>query len=73
MILWKQIFSRDNDGETVSMVTRTLNLIDTTDGDSGMYTCMATNDADPGTATMDFVVIVWSELIIIILKITLIL
>ena len=61
----EMVFSRDNDGETVSMVSRTLNLIDTTDGDSGMYTCMATNDADPGTATMDFVVIVWSELIIL--------
>ena len=30
-------FLRDNDGETVSMVTRTLNLVNTTDGDSGMY------------------------------------
>ena len=36
-------FTRDNDGETVSMVTRTLNLINTTDGDSGMYTYMCGN------------------------------
>ena len=43
---------RDNDGETVSMVTRTLNLIHTTDRDSGMYTCMATNDADLGIIIM---------------------
>ena len=51
-------FTRDNDGETVSMVTRTLNLVNTTDGDSGMYTCMATNDADPGSSTTDFELIV---------------
>ena len=49
---------RDNDGETVSIVTRTLNLINTTDDDSGMYTCMATNDADPGTDTEEFELIV---------------
>ena len=51
-------FSRDNDGETVSMVTRTLNLINTIDGDSGMYICMATNDADPNndTETFEFIV-----------------
>ena len=57
-------FTRDNDGETVSIVTRTLNLMNTTDGDSGMYTCMATNDADPGSDTMDFDLIVQSKLII---------
>ena len=57
-------FTRDNDGETVSIVTRTLNLINTTDGDSGTYTCMATNDADPGSDTMDFDLIVQSKLII---------
>ena len=57
-------FTRANDGETVSIVTRTLNLINTTDGDSGMYTCVATNDADPGTDTMDFDLIVQSKLII---------
>ena len=51
-------FTRDNDNETVSMVTRTLNLINTTDGDSGMYTCMATNDADPGSSATDFELIV---------------
>ena len=52
--LMKMDFTRANDGETVSIVTRTLNLINTTDGDSGMYTCMATNDADPGTDTEEF-------------------
>ena len=57
-------FTRDNDGETVSIVTRTLNLMNTTNGDSGMYTCMATNDADPGSDTMDFDLIVQSKLII---------
>ena len=51
-------FSRDNDGEIVSMVTRTLNLINTTDGDSGIYTCMTTNDADRGRNTTDFELIV---------------
>ena len=51
-------FPRDNDGETVSVVTRTLNLINTTDGDSGMYFCMLTNDADPGTDTEEFELIV---------------
>ena len=49
---------RDNDGETVSVVTRTLNLINTIDGDSGMYTCMANNDADPGSDTETFELIV---------------
>ena len=51
-------FPRANDGETVSVVTRTLNLINTTDDDSGMYTCMATNDADPNndTETFEFIV-----------------
>ena len=44
-------FTRDNDGETVSTVTRTLNLVNTTDGDSGMYTCMASNDANPNNDT----------------------
>ena len=57
---------RDNDGETVSMVTRTLNLINTTDGDSGMYSCMATNDADPGSDMMDFELIVQSKLILMV-------
>ena len=51
-------FTRDNDGVTVSMVTCTLNLINTTDGDSGMYFCMVTNDADPGTDTEEFELIV---------------
>ena len=51
-------FTRDNDGETVSVVTRTLNLVNTTDDDSGMYTCMATNDANPGSSTTDFELIV---------------
>ena len=51
-------FTRDNDGETVSMVTRTLSLINTTDGDSEMYTCMVTNDADPGSDTKEFELIV---------------
>ena len=51
-------FTRDNDGETVSVVTHTLNLVNTTDGDSGMYSCMATNDADPGTDTEEFELIV---------------
>ena len=51
-------FPRANDGETVSMVTRTLNLINTTDGDSGIYTCMATIDADPGSDTETFELIV---------------
>ena len=59
-------FSRPNDGEIVSMVTRTLNLINTTDGDSGMYTCMATNDADPGDDMMDFELIVQSKLILMV-------
>ena len=59
-------FPRDNDGETVSMVTRTLNLINTTDGDSGMYSCMATNDADPGSDMMDFELIVQSKLILMV-------
>ena len=54
------------DGETVSMVTRTLNLINTTDGDSGIYTCMATNDADPGSDMMDFELIVQSKLILMV-------
>ena len=47
-------FTRDIDGETVSMVIRTLNLVNTTDGDSGIYTCMATNDADPDNDTEVF-------------------
>ena len=47
-------FTRDNDGETVSMVIRTLNLVNTTDGDSEIYTCMATNDADPYNDTEVF-------------------
>ena len=51
-------FTRDNDGETVSMVTRTLNLINTTDDDSGTYTCVAANDANPGSSTTDFELIV---------------
>ena len=59
-------FTRANDGETVSMVTRTLNLINTTDGDSGMYTCMASNDADPGVDTVDFELIVQSKLILMV-------
>ena len=50
--------SERGDGETVSMVTRTLNLINTTDGDSGIYTCMTTNDANPNndTETFEFIV-----------------
>ena len=44
-------FTRDNDGETVSTVTLTLNLVNTTDGDSGMYTCMASNDGNPNNDT----------------------
>ena len=59
-------FTRDNDGETVSKVTRTLNLVNTTDGDSGMYTCMATNDADPGDNMMDFELIIQSKLILMV-------
>ena len=59
-------FSRAIDGETVSVVTRTLNLINTTDGDSGMYTCMATNDANPGDNMIDFELIVQSKLILMI-------
>ena len=54
------------DGETVSMVTRTLNLINTTDDDSGMYTCMAANDANPGEDTVDFELIVQSKLILMV-------
>ena len=54
-------FTRANDREIVSVVTHTLNLINTTDGDSGMYTCMATNDADPGDNLMDFELIVQSK------------
>ena len=51
-------FTRANVGETVSIVNRTLNLINTIDGDSGIYTCMATNDADPNndTETFEFIV-----------------
>ena len=50
--------SERGDGETVSMVNRTLNLINTINGDSGIYTCMATNDADPNndTETFEFIV-----------------
>ena len=59
-------FTRANDGETVSMVTHTLNLINTTDGDSGMYTCMASNDPDPGVDTVDFELIVQSKLILMV-------
>ena len=51
-------FTRDNDGEIVSVVTLTLNLINTTDDDSGTYTCVATNDANPGSSTTDFELIV---------------
>ena len=51
-------FTRANVGETVSLVTRSLNLINTIDGDSGMYTCMATNDADPRSNTTAFELIV---------------
>ena len=51
-------FTRDNVGETVSMVTRTLNLMNTTDGDSGMYTCMASNDANPNNDTEVFELVV---------------
>ena len=54
----KETDSERGDGETVSIVTRTLSLINTTDGDSGMYTCMATNDADPNNDTEEFELIV---------------
>ena len=51
-------FTRDNVGETVSIVTRTLNLINTINGDSGIFTCMATNDANPNNDTEVFELVV---------------
>ena len=50
--------TRDNVGKTVSIVTRTLNLMNTIDGDSGMYTCMASNDANPNNDTEVFELVV---------------
>ena len=38
-------FTRGGDGETVRRVTRTLQLSNTQDDDSGTYTCNATNSA----------------------------
>ena len=40
-------FRRDNDGETVVLVTRSLDFTNVADSDSGTYICMATNDVNP--------------------------
>ena len=42
-------FRRDNDGETVVLVTRSLDFTNVADSDSGTYICMATNDVNPGS------------------------
>ena len=48
-------------GEVVQIVTRTLSLASTVDGDSGNYTCNATNNA--GTDSETFELVVQSEFI----------
>ena len=54
-------YSRSSDGQTVWRVTRTLELANTVDADSGTYTCNATNSA--GSAEEQFELIVQSKLI----------
>ena len=54
-------YNRSSDGQTVWRVTRTLELVNTVDADSGTYTCIATNSA--GSAEEQFELIVQSKLI----------
>ena len=49
-------FTRGIDGETVRMVTRTLQLTDMVDADSGTYTCNATNSAGNDQETFELIV-----------------
>ena len=50
-----------SDGEVVQFVTRTLSLPNTVDGDSGTYTCNATNNA--GMDSEPFELVVQSEFV----------
>ena len=47
---------RTRDGETVWRVTRTLDLANTADTDSGMYMCRATNDAEFAEGMFELIV-----------------
>ena len=49
-------FSRMDDGENIQLVSRTLQLTNTVDDDSGTYTCNATNSAGDDYQSFELIV-----------------
>ena len=52
-----------DDQDMIFIVNRTLSLLMSEDGDSGIYECIASNDATPGEVSMEFELTVQSNLL----------